>query len=534
MRQRLIRLADLSGSNENRNNTAMNISKGAKPMNCRNLLIVCSCFLLVACGKTVVEKEEEANAPQPTAQPLIIDQWDAQFIGEAKVGYTHTTGEAFVKDGETRLRYRAESELTLKRHNGITTQAFANESIERPDGELISFESRFLSGGVPTITKGVVVDDQLKIEVQTAGKTQASTLPWKKSYRGFFGAELELKRTPIKAGETRSVMMLMPVLLQMVRVEMIAQQPEPVFLLNKRQSLLRVESKFFLGEKVAMSNDGWVNEEGDFLKNHVPGVDQYGYRTTKAIAMAPSDTVNYDLGLQTTVKVTQPVEHPHETKKIRYLAKLKFNNPADVFASGGSQTVKPVDEHTAEITVKQLRPPFGDNRGNVPTQDDWSPNSAIQSDDPLVIKLANTWGGDEKDPWKLGLKLESAVHRGITLKDFSQAFATAADVAKDLQGDCTEHSVLLAALCRARGLPARVAMGLVYFPQQQGYAYHMWTEIYVENVWVPLDATLGKGGIGAAHLKIASSNLSGVGPLAAFLPVVKVLGQLELELLEVE
>ena len=40
--------------------------------------------------------------------------------------------------------------------------------------------------------------------------------------------------------------------------------------------------------------------------------------------------------------------------------------------------------------------------------------------------------------------------------------ATAAEVARSREGDCTEHAVLLAALARARGIPARVAMGLVY------------------------------------------------------------------------
>jgi hypothetical protein len=62
----------------------------------------------------------------------------------------------------------------------------------------------------------------------------------------------------------------------------------------------------------------------------------------------------------------------------------------------------------------------------------------------------------------------------------------------------------------------------------------MWTEVWIEDRWVPLDGTLGRGGIGAGHLTLAHSNLKGAGPYAAFLPVFRVLGQLELEILEQE
>jgi len=50
-------------------------------------------------------------------------------------------------------------------------------------------------------------------------------------------------------------------------------------------------------------------------------------------------------------------------------------------------------------------------------------------------------------------RLEKLVRDKMQAQDFSQAFATAAEVAETLQGDCTEHAVLLAALCRAREIP---------------------------------------------------------------------------------
>ena len=49
-----------------------------------------------------------------------------------------------------------------------------------------------------------------------------------------------------------------------------------------------------------------------------------------------------------------------------------------------------------------------------------------------------------------------------------------------------------------------------------------------------MDATLGRGGIGAAHLKLTDSNLDGAQAYSCFLPVAQVIGQIKIEILEVE
>jgi transglutaminase-like putative cysteine protease len=134
----------------------------------------------------------------------------------------------------------------------------------------------------------------------------------------------------------------------------------------------------------------------------------------------------------------------------------------------------------------------------------------------------------------VAVALERYVRQNITRKDFSQAFATAAEVARSRNGDCTEHALLLAALARVCGIPARVAVGLVYVEPSAAFGYHMWTEVYVAGVWIPADATLGRGGIGAAHLKLANSNLRTGDAFASFLPVLNVMGRLKIEVLREE
>ena len=95
-------------------------------------------------------------------------------------------------------------------------------------------------------------------------------------------------------------------------------------------------------------------------------------------------------------------------------------------------------------------------------------------------------------------------------------------------------SLLLAALCRHRGIPARVAMGLVYMESLQGFAYHMWTEVWIGDRWIGLDATRGGSPVTIGHLKLAHSSLQGATAYGSFLPMLKVLGKLRLEVVAEE
>jgi transglutaminase-like putative cysteine protease len=84
----------------------------------------------------------------------------------------------------------------------------------------------------------------------------------------------------------------------------------------------------------------------------------------------------------------------------------------------------------------------------------------------------------------------------IIKKDVSRSFDVASVVARRREGDCTEHAVLLAALARALGIPARVAEGIVLMEvQRRVYAFgHAWVEVYRDGAWQPADAALVGGG----------------------------------------
>ena len=323
---------------------------------------------------------------------------------------------------------------------------------------------------------------------------------------------------------------------QAAKVEMAAKDYQATALLNGSHDLLRIETVTHLADGQKIDDTLWTDRTGEILKIYSQAMGMEIFRVSKAEALKTGGGAEFELLPSMLVKIDQPLPHAHRTKQVRYRVHLDNGDPAGVFVTGPTQAVKSIDAHTAEITVYAIRPGRADGNGHAPadppTEDDRRPNSYIQSDDPLIVADAKKAAGSETDPWRVAMALERYVDREVKDKNLTQAFATAAEVAKSREGDCTEHAVFLAALCRARGIPARVAIGLVYIEGSGAFGYHMWTEAYIGQRWVPIDATLARGGIGAGHLEIAHTNLKGASAYSAFLPVVQILGRLKIEIVE--
>ena len=119
-------------------------------------------------------------------------------------------------------------------------------------------------------------------------------------------------------------------------------------------------------------------------------------------------------------------------------------------------------------------------------------------------------------------------------------------------GDCNEHTALFVAMARALGLPARIAVGMVYI--HGAFYYHAWPEVYVDDpstlrqaqgrpeqgrgatssgraatgLWLPVDPTLNQFPADATHLRLARGGLD---KQAAILPLI---GRLKMTVLDLE
>ena len=56
---------------------------------------------------------------------------------------------------------------------------------------------------------------------------------------------------------------------------------------------------------------------------------------------------------------------------------------------------------------------------------------------------------------------------------------SAREVLRTKVGDCNEHTALYVAMARAIGIPARIAVGLVFV--HGAFYYHAWPEVYIDR-----------------------------------------------------
>lgn len=499
-------------------------------------LVWLAALLLAGTGCRPATQESSETTPLAEDREL----WNSCYIQGVKVGYERTTYRHVKHEGRSAIRIEGLVHLTIKRFQDVAESEMRFISVETPDGKVLEFEGHVRGSGIPMVTKGQVHGDRLEVKTVTHGKTVSAAHPWSSDCGGFFAVEQSLERQPMQPNERRKVRCLVAGTDQVTVVDLAARDFEAVKLLGGTYDLLRIDAALELPGGQKLTETMWTDRTGMALRRRTEAMSLESFRVPKAVALEKSDGAGFDLGKDLSVPLERTIPNAHGTKQVRYRLHLDGGDPAGTFVSGSSQRVRSLDPHTAEVTVYAIRPdsPAGnpDAADDPPTAEDSAPSSLIQSDNPKIVALAAEAAGQEEDPWTVAKSLEARTKATITKVDYTQALASAAEVVESGVGDCTEHAVLLAALARARGIPARVAIGLVYLEQdgKGTFAYHMWDELYLGKRWIPMDGTQAKGGIGAAHLKIAHTSLQGSSAFSSFLPVANVAGRLKVRVEQVE
>jgi hypothetical protein len=138
--------------------------------------------------------------------------------------------------------------------------------------------------------------------------------------------------------------------------------------------------------------------------------------------------------------------------------------------------------------------------------DDLAKTPQVNWDAPGIAALAREVAGDAKGAYEAARRLSAHVHERLE-KAYGASHDRASDVLQAGKGDCTEHTVLLVALARALGIPARPVHGLVYAQYGDGQPalyWHAWPEIRSAGEWIALDPTFGQPVADATHVALGS------------------------------
>lgn len=439
------------------------------------------------------------------------EAWMGVYFQGNKVGWLHHTCEP-EKDGYV---VREESVTHLKMMD--TPQKIWVATTCRTDEAfaLTSFSFRMRSDVVSMEVLGEVTGQTVELRIDSAGKTQEKVLRLRRAPSLFLNLRPFLVKHGLEAGKSFRVPVVLPSTLSQAEAVLSVQGEEEIPVNGETRQAFRIQVHY-----AGMEATSWYDREGRVLKEVSPmGLTMVREEAAEARRGMKKGDEAVDITRSTMVSVDKRLPDPKRLRTLRVL--LEGIDASDFEIHGGRQrlqgeTLEIVKEDTASLpeTVLPVR--------HAAAADFLEATPFVQSDDDRIERLAGEIVGQEKDAAAAARRLMEWVYENLEKRP-TVSLPNALDVLDDRAGDCNEHAALMAALARAAGLPARIAVGVVY--TGEGFFYHAWNEVWLGD-WISLDPVMAQLPADVTHIKFVD------GGLEEQMRMARVIGRLSMEILE--
>ena len=463
--------------------------------------------LLVYRQSTLTLPQSERDWMRPSESYLIIELPNGQRAGSVQLLQQPTQ-----REGEQGVQMTAIARGALNLLGRMTEFTLRGDTWRSIEGGHVIFAWRLTSEGHRISFEGRIEEGRLTAEVRTAGETFPVSFAVGDNFTltPDFSANIDVAQ--MRPGGVYSVDSFDPTTMSQTSMRVRALREETIEAYGRTYDtmVLRIDAGM-------METTAWVSMDNELVRVETP----VGFTLVKADgqialgAIAPADAGDL-LGFT----AIQPTGERPFRNATRMVARISGIDDAVAFESDDAQTVG----EGAVLTIAPGGPTDG------PDPDDLEPYLAsdpfIQAAHPRIMAQAEEIIGDETDRWQQASLIYDFVFEELE-KVAVISFPSALEVLDQREGDCNEHTVLYAALARAVGIPTRIAIGVVWSEELDGFYYHAWPEVFVGE-WVWLDPTLGQIPADATHIKLFTGGIETWTRLTAFI------GNLQIEVMEIE
>ncbi|MCG3136976.1 MAG: hypothetical protein HJJLKODD_00817 [Phycisphaerae bacterium] len=495
---------------------------------------------LLSTGLATGQTTRSAADPTQPPQGLFDETWMSLMLGEQKLGYAHVqqerVGDEIIISNKVYMRVqRAGTDLEVTMHE------CSRETIA---GVPLAFSSVQELAKQPVKVEGEIRNGRIFVTSEQFGAKIVQELDYPAGALMGWSAFLQSLHQKLEPGTKFTLNMFMPTQALNVAVPVTTEviKREEIELLGEKRSAWR--------SKVVTTINGlgiealaWVDDEWRPLRQQVNmmGLTIDMIACDKATAL--KDIAGAEMFMNTLLPVGRSIDR-QQSRRITFEISTTTDQPLPELIETDMQKIRKREAGRVQLVVtRQDHAALAAQHATHQTPaaelaEYLEPTTFINSDDPLVQKLAAEAVGDEKDPWKVADLLRKKVSAVVKYEGLGTGFATAAEVCRNRVGDCTENGILLAALGRARGIPTRVVTGLIYVHDLQNQkdvmGFHMWAQFWINGVWVDLDSAWDQTEADATHLALGTHSTRGaaLGSLAA--DAMLHIGQFKIAVVEVE
>ena len=498
--------------------------------------IFCTCCLLFISIGSVVGQWAKINPVEiEKMMQLPQDDWLNLTLMGTKIGYAHIYMEKSRYEDEAVIRVRTDMVMDLKRTDTglrLTTTRISYVGMDLVPRYFIATSNET---GQEKRIEGHIRDGVAYLETNLAGKTTHTQTPISadtifEQMVGYF----VLQRS-IQVGDVYTLRVFNLDLMQPVKTEVSVVREDQIEFDGKMEPVYVVNySMDIMG---GLTTTQWLGHNGTTYRMELGlmGLKMVLAKTDMQTALGESGEVDVILNTKIFAQGGPPIPGARRFKARLRLTEGQLDKAVMIDTCQELQVDNDPRHGVLEINVPMIdrvetpNLPIQDQNGNKELAQFLKSTVYIQAEHPTIRAKAVEVIDGEINAWKAAEKLCRWVHENIHDKNLKIGFGSALQTLESLEGDCTEHTVLMIAMARSVGIPARVCAGLVF--QGDAFYYHFWPEVYVGE-WVAMEPTLGQIQADANHIQLAGSELESDSMLEFGEGVMRTLNQLEIEVLE--
>jgi len=439
------------------------------------------------------------------------DSWMNIFQGGRKMGFSHSTFSKKEKGYELKeIVFMRINTMGLVQDIRLETRGRLND-----DYSLSSFDFEIGSGRFHFSAKGAVTDHTLSIKTGSSGSSGHIDIELEEKLYLTTGIVDAVMATGMLPGDRRTFQVFDPATM--------GQEPVIISVIDKEDiqsmGIVKRATKVSLTFK-GMTQLAWIGEDGQVLK-------EKGFLGI-TLEKTTRDNALFGLPLQSSQDLTRVASIPSNIilDDVGQINRLKVEidgiESDDLFLDEGRQTFRDnllfiqkesLSDLPAVLDLKEVRKIANEFL---------SPSPFIQSDHIAIRSLAEKIVSENDTPVDKAQKMMDWIHKNIEKRPVL-SLPDALSTLENREGDCNENAVLLAALARAAGIPAKVEAGLVYLKGR--FYYHAWNLLYLGR-WITADSLFGQMPADVTHIRFSS------GTQKQQLDLMNIIGKIELKIIE--
>jgi len=436
-------------------------------------------------------------APQPLSISTLSvlperDTWMNIFQKDKKIGFSHKT---FTKKEKGYLLqenvFMRINTMGMVQDINLKTHGVLND-----DFTLSSFIFKISSGRFKFSATGAVSGDIINIKTQSSGALRTFDIKIKKKPYIAAGILDAMLASGLKAGGKFTFDVFDPATMGQEAVIVSVVGKENI----KSMGTMKIATKLLMNFKGA-TQLAWIGENGEVLREKgLLGINLEKTTRKDALYGLPIET-GEDLTKLASIASNVVIKDAAGLKTLKLeIGGIKYN---DVNLHGERQTLIDNILTIEKESLSGLAPALDADKFDTLKKIFMQSGPFIQSDHQKIKDQAKKIIEGEIVPIKKAKKLIAWVYKNIEKRPVLSV-PDALSTLENRVGDCNEHAVLLAALARASGIPARIETGLAYLNGR--FYYHAWNLLYLGR-WITADSVFDQIPADVTHIRFTTGSL---------------------------